>query len=101
MAGTLERLKRANRRGAQEQNWQRVLLFLEQETPEELRGVLESIQALRRQIGQARAEREAVETEGRELQEAISGQDLSGEIADVNGKIKVCTLGFILIHGPF
>ena len=89
MAGTLERLKRGNRRGAQEQNWQRVLHSLEREMPDELRGQLELIQSLRGQIGQVRSEREAGEGEGRALQADIRGQDLSQEIADIQGKIKV------------
>ena len=89
MAGTLERLKRGNRRGAQEQNWQRVLHSLEREMPEELRGQLEQIQALRGQIGQVRCERDTGDKEGRDLQAGIRGQDLSQEIAEIQNKIKV------------
>ena len=88
MAGTLERLKRANRRGAQEQNWQRVLLSLEQEMPEELRGELETIQQLRTQIGRVREEREGTEREWKETQVLIGQQDLSHEIAELQTKIK-------------
>ena len=83
MAGTLERLKRANRRGAQEQNWQRVLLSLEKEMPEELRGELETIQQLRTQIGQVREEREVAERGWKEAQVLIGKQDLSLDIAEL------------------
>ena len=87
MAGTLERLKRANRRGAQEQNWQRVLLSLEQEMPEELRGELETIQQLRTQIGHMREEREGAEREWKEAQVLIAQQDLSQDITELRIKI--------------